>query len=135
MVLSLSHKLSTNIPYCNGLAKPGQEQLYDVSPADVRNSFYLQTSNHSGTPGQLITAVTMDFISLAALRHMEEGADPRRVFSGCAGYSDRKVMLIEDAQLPSDMVTPDRVIVASWFPEGLDTGPCTVIAGSTAQRG
>lgn len=220
MVLSLSHKLSENTPFYEGLAKPSLERVYDLSRGDTCNSFYLRTSNHCGThvdgpwhfnpngrkisdydlselvfrrpaildvsagQGHLIVpddlsglarvskhadvllirtgfgrfrsqpktyvedapgfsrsaadaviqtlpelrALVVDFISLAALRHMDEGAEAHRVFLGCAGYSDRNVLLIEDARLPSDLQTPDRVIVVPWFFEGLDSAPCTVIA-------
>ena len=66
----------------------------------------------------------MDFISAAAVAHMEEGCEAHRVFLGCAGYGDRTVLLIEDARLPMDLPVPSRVILAPWLFEGLDSAPC-----------
>lgn len=75
-----------------------------------------------------LKALAVDFISLAALKHMEEGCEAHRVLLGCAGYSDRNVLIIEDARLPPDLAVPSRIIVAPWFFEGLDSAPCTMIA-------
>jgi arylformamidase len=75
-----------------------------------------------------LRAVAMDFISAAAMAHMEEGCEAHRVFLGCAGYSDRAVLLIEDARLPADLPVPSRVIVAPWLFEGLDSAPCSLLA-------
>jgi arylformamidase len=78
-----------------------------------------------------LRALAVDFISLASLKHEDEGAEAHRVFLGCAGYSDRNVLLVEDARLPDDLQVPDRIILAPWFFEGLDSAPCTVIAEYT----
>jgi kynurenine formamidase len=75
-----------------------------------------------------LRALAMDFPSLAAWKHMDEGAEAHRVFLGCEGYSDRTVLLIEDARLPGDLRTPSRVILAPWMIEGLDSAPCTLLA-------
>ena len=220
MLLSLSHKLSEDTPFYEGLAKPSLERVYDLSRGDTCNSFYFRSSNHCGThidgpwhfnpagrkisdydiselsfhkpaildvplgPAHLIQpedlhgvaglardcdilllrtgfgnhrsnpklyvedapgfsraaaeylirempglkALGVDFISLAALKHMEEGADAHRVLLGCPGYSDRTVLIIEDVRLPADLPVPSRIIVAPWFFVGLDSAPCTVIA-------
>jgi kynurenine formamidase len=82
------------------------------------------------TLGEL-RALAVDFVSLASLKHEEQGAEAHRVFLGCAGYSDRNVLLIEDTRLPQDLKLPNRIIVAPWFFEGLDSAPCTVIAEYT----
>jgi kynurenine formamidase len=78
-----------------------------------------------------LRALAVDFMSVADLRHAEQGAEAHRVFLGCSGYSDRNVLLIEDARLPADLRIPDRVIVVPWFFEGLDSAPCTMIAEYT----
>jgi kynurenine formamidase len=75
-----------------------------------------------------LRALAMDFISAASMKHMEEGCDAHRVFLGCAGYSDRTVLLVEDASLPTDLTTPKRIIIVPWRFEGLDSAPCTVLA-------
>jgi arylformamidase len=226
MMLSLSHKLSENTPFYEGLAKPSLERVYDLSLGDTCNSFYFRSSNHCGThvdgpwhfnaagrkisdydinelvfyrpaildvpmepahliePGDLLgitgldrkcdilllrtgfgkyrsepkkyvedapgfsraaadyvlrelpdlRALAVDFISLAALKHMEEGCEAHRVFLGCPGYSDRTVLLIEDASLPQDLGVPGRIILAPWFFEGLDSSPCTLLAEFDNQR-
>ncbi len=81
-----------------------------------------------------LRALAVDFISLAAFRHQTEGADAHRVFLGCAGYSDRTVLLIEDAKLAPDLTTPARVIVVPWYFEGLDSAPCTLLAEFAEER-
>lgn len=75
-----------------------------------------------------LRAVAVDLPSLAGWKHMEEGAEAHRVFLGCEGYSDRTVLLIEDARIPMDLSTPSRVILAPWMVEGLDSAPCTLLA-------
>jgi arylformamidase len=75
-----------------------------------------------------LQAIAMDFISVSSLLHDEEGAEAHRVFLGCEGYSRRSVLLIEDAYLPAELETPQRILVAPWLMEGLDSAPCTVLA-------
>lgn len=75
-----------------------------------------------------LKALAMDFVSAASMKHMEEGCEAHRVFLGCAGYSNRTVLLIEDAFLPSDLAPPKRVIVVPWRIEGIDSAPCSVLA-------
>ena len=40
-----------------------------------------------------LKALATDFVSLAAMKHMEEGCDAHRVLRGCRGYSDRTAIL------------------------------------------
>ncbi len=75
-----------------------------------------------------LRALAMDFISAAAVAHMEEGCEAHRVFLGCAGYGDRSVLLIEDARLPMDLPVPSRLILAPWLFVGLDSAPCSLLA-------
>jgi len=75
-----------------------------------------------------LRAIAMDFVSAASMAHMDEGCEAHRVFLGCAGYSDRAVLLIEDARLPADLRVPSRIIVAPWLFEGLDSAPCSLLA-------
>ena len=75
-----------------------------------------------------LRALAMDFISAAAVAHMEEGCEAHRVFLGCAGYGDRSVLLIEDARLPMDLPVPSRLILAPWLFAGLDSAPCSLLA-------
>ncbi len=75
-----------------------------------------------------LRALAMDFISAAAVAHMEEGCEAHRVFLGCAGYGDRAVLLIEDARLPVDLPVPSRLILAPWLFAGLDSAPCSLLA-------
>jgi kynurenine formamidase len=49
MQVRLSHPLSENTPFYEGLRPPSLEQLYGLERGDTCNSFYLTTSNHAGT--------------------------------------------------------------------------------------
>lgn len=75
-----------------------------------------------------LRALAMDFISAAAMKHMLEGCEAHRVFLGCPGYSDRTVLLVEDAFLPPDLTPPSRIMIVPWRFEGLDSAPCTLLA-------
>lgn len=75
-----------------------------------------------------LRAVAMDFMSVSSMLHEVEGAEAHRVFLGCAGYSDRSVLLVEDVMIPADLSPPRRVMIVPWLFEGLDSAPCTVLA-------
>ena len=78
-----------------------------------------------------LKALAVDFTPSRRLAaHGRRLARPTpRVFLGCAGYSDRNVLLIEHARLPrGHLPVPGRIIVAPWLFEGLDSAPCTMIA-------
>ena len=75
-----------------------------------------------------LRALGVDFMSISALAHPQEGAEAHRVFLGCAGYSDREVLLIEDMLLPPDLTAPERVRIVPWLVEELDSAPCSVLA-------
>jgi kynurenine formamidase len=112
------------------LLRTGFGRFRSVSPAYVDNApgFSRAAAEEIINALPELRALALDFISVASLKHMAEGAEAHRVFLGCAGYSDRSVLLIEDAMLDRSLTTPDRVIVAPWMFEGLDSAPCTVIA-------
>lgn len=75
-----------------------------------------------------LRALAVDFVSIASMHHMEEGCEAHRVFLGCRPDQSRSVLLIEDVRLPADLQAPDRVILAPWLFEGLDSAPCNVLA-------
>jgi len=75
-----------------------------------------------------LRALGVDFMSISALEHPEEGAAAHRVFLGCAAYGDREVLLIEDMLLPPDLTAPEHLRVVPWLVEELDSAPCSVLA-------
>jgi kynurenine formamidase len=75
-----------------------------------------------------LRALGVDFMSISALAHPQEGAAAHRVFLGCAGYSDRETLLIEDMLLPPDLTAPESVRIVPWLVEELDSAPCSVLA-------
>ncbi len=75
-----------------------------------------------------LKAIVMDIISAASVLHMEEGCEAHRVFLGCAGYSDRNVLLVEDANLPESMPLPRQVLIVPWMFAEIDSAPCSVLA-------
>ena len=75
-----------------------------------------------------LRALGVDFMSISAFEHPEEGAEAHRVFLGCDGYSNRQVLLIEDMSLPPDLTAPKHVRVVPWLVEELDSAPCSVLA-------
>jgi kynurenine formamidase len=75
-----------------------------------------------------LRAIAMDFASASALAHEEAGAAAHRVFLGCGRYSERPVLLVEDALLPVDLPRLKHVFVIPWLFDGLDSAPCTMFA-------
>jgi arylformamidase len=75
-----------------------------------------------------LKALAVDFVSIAAMSHMEEGCDAHRVFLGCAEYSSRPILLIEDINLPNALPALDKVFVVPWFFDELDSAPCVIFA-------
>lgn len=73
-------------------------------------------------------ALMVDFISMAAAAHMEEGCDAHRVFFGYPGPGRRSILLVEDALIPEALPVPEKVYVVPLYFEGLDSAPCTVFA-------
>jgi len=73
-----------------------------------------------------LRAVGIDCISMAATAHLQEGVEAHKVLFNKS--SPQPVLLIEDLDLSGDLTHLKRVIVAPLFIEGLDSGPCTVIA-------
>jgi arylformamidase len=77
---------------------------------------------------QDLRALAVDFASIAATAHMEEGCEAHRVFLGCGSYSDRPVLLVEDIRIPEPMPSLKKVYLVPWQFEGLDSAPCTLFA-------
>lgn len=73
-----------------------------------------------------LKALAVDFVSLAAMNHTEEGCAAHRVFLGCERYSDRPVLLVEDARIPNVLPKLTKVYLIPWSVEGLDSAPCTL---------
>jgi len=74
----------------------------------------------------LLKAIGIDTISVAAMAHLAEGVEAHKtLFRREDGSS---VFLIEDVDLTADLTHLKRVLVAPLFIEGLDSGPCTIIA-------
>ncbi|MBS1874460.1 MAG: cyclase family protein [Acidobacteria bacterium] len=74
-----------------------------------------------------LRALAVDFVSISALEHEQEGAAAHRVFLGCGQFADRPILLIEDARIPDPVPAFKRVILAPWMLEGLDSAPCTLL--------
>ncbi|HWA93853.1 MAG TPA: cyclase family protein [Terracidiphilus sp.] len=75
-----------------------------------------------------LKALAVDFVSIAAMAHMDEGCEAHRVFLGCKGYSERSILLVEDALLPRQLPFLERAFLIPWFFDGLDSAPCTLFA-------
>jgi arylformamidase len=74
----------------------------------------------------MLRALAVDFMSISSPAHDSAGAEAHRVFLGCARYSTRPILLVEDALLPVPMPVLKRVFVIPWRFEGLDSAPCTM---------
>ena len=75
-----------------------------------------------------LRALMVDFISVAASAHLEEGCDAHRVFLGYPGPGKKSVLLVEDVFVPEALPDLKKVYVVPLFFEGLDSAPCTVFA-------
>jgi len=73
-----------------------------------------------------LKALGVDFASIAAMTHMEEGCEAHRIFLGCGAYNKRPALLIEDVRLPETLPNMERVFLVPWFVEGIDSAPCTL---------
>lgn len=100
-----------------------ERRYIDHGPGFGRESAELLMTRLPG-----LRAIVMDFPSVSALAHEQAGAEAHRVFLGCTSYSERPVLLVEDANLPRDLPTLKRVFVMPWLFDGLDSAPCTVFA-------
>lgn len=79
-----------------------------------------------------LKALAVDFASISAMAHMEEGCAAHRVFLGCGTYSSRPVLLVEDIRIPDPMPQVQKMYLIPWMFEGLDSAPCTVFAETDA---
>lgn len=77
---------------------------------------------------QQLKALAVDFASIAAFAHMEEGCEAHRVFLGCGRYSDRPVLLVEDIRFPQPMPSLKKIYLIPWQFVGLDSAPCMLFA-------
>jgi kynurenine formamidase len=75
-----------------------------------------------------LKALAVDFASIAAAAHMEEGCEAHRVFLGCGRYGDRPVLLVEDIRFPESMPSLQKIYLIPWQFEGLDSAPCILFA-------
>lgn len=75
-----------------------------------------------------LKALAVDFASVAAMAHMEEGCEAHRIFLGCGKYRDRPVLLVEDIRFPDPMPQVQKIYLIPWMFDGLDSAPCTVFA-------
>lgn len=79
-----------------------------------------------------LRALAVDFPSVAAPAHMEQGCGAHRVFLGCGKYSDRPVLLVEDIRLPDPLPQLEKIYLIPWMFDGLDSAPCTIFAETEA---
>lgn len=79
-----------------------------------------------------LKALAIDFASVAAMAHMEEGCEAHRVFLGCGKYSGRPVLLVEDIRLPDPLPHFKKIYLIPWMFDGLDSAPCTLFAETEA---
>jgi kynurenine formamidase len=77
---------------------------------------------------QGLKALAIDFVSISAMNHGEEGNKAHRVFLGCDAFADRPILLIEDVAIPENLPPLSKIYVVPWFFEGLDSAPCTIFA-------
>jgi arylformamidase len=75
-----------------------------------------------------LKALAVDFASIAAMAHMEEGCEAHRVFLGCGTYSNRPILLVEDICFPDAVPSLKKIYLIPWQFEGLDSAPCTLFA-------
>lgn len=78
-----------------------------------------------------LKALAVDFASIAAMAHMQEGCEAHRVFLGCGRYSDRPVLLVEDVRIPESMPYLEKLYLIPWLFDGLDSAPCVLFAESS----
>ena len=112
------------------LLRTGFTRYREADPARYRdqNPGLSTDAGHylSGARFPLLRAVGIDAISMAAPAHISEGVEAHKIlFCREDGSS---VFLIEDMDLSSDLSQMKRVFVVPLFIEGLDSGPCTIIA-------
>jgi kynurenine formamidase len=75
-----------------------------------------------------LKALAVDFASIAAMAHMEEGCEAHRIFLGCGSYSDRPILLVEDICFPAMVPSLKKIYLIPWQFEGLDSAPCALFA-------
>lgn len=75
-----------------------------------------------------LKALAVDFASIAAMAHMEEGCEAHRIFLGCGKYHDRPALLVEDIRFPEPIPQVQKIYLVPWMFDGLDSAPCTVFA-------
>jgi kynurenine formamidase len=75
-----------------------------------------------------LKALAVDFASIAAMTHMEEGCEAHRVFLGCGSYSERPILLVEDIRFHDPLPLLRKIYLIPWQVEGLDSAPCTLFA-------
>jgi len=73
-----------------------------------------------------LRALAVDFMSISSPTHEAAGAEAHRVFLGCAGDSNRSILLVEDALLPAGLPPLSRIFIIPWMFDGLDSAPCTM---------
>lgn len=79
-----------------------------------------------------LKAIAVDFASVAATVHMDEGCEAHRVFLGCGKYRDRPVLLVEDTRIPDPLPRIQKIYLIPWMFDGLDSAPCTLFAETEA---
>jgi len=77
-----------------------------------------------------LRAVGVDFISIAApvKGKVGDGIRAHQALLGVGRDDRRYVLIIEDMNLPADLLVPKRVIALPMFIPGVDSAPCTVVA-------
>ena len=75
-----------------------------------------------------LKALAVDFASIAATEHMEQGCEAHRIFLGCGQYRDRPVLLVEDVRIPDPFPPLRKVYLIPWLVDGIDSAPCTLFA-------
>jgi len=106
-----------------GLHRQDERRYIDAGPG-----FGPEAADYLMARFPSLRAIAMDFASVSALAHEEAGAAAHRVFLGCGRYTERPVLLVEDACLPSSLPRLSRVFIIPWLFDGLDSAPCTLFA-------
>ncbi|MGH9448961.1 MAG: cyclase family protein [Terriglobia bacterium] len=113
------------------LIKTGFSRFRESAPrtyADRSPGFSRRSAEYVMDALPTLRALMVDFISMAAAAHMEDGCDAHRVFLGYPGPGKRSILLIEDSFIPDALPVPKKVYAVPLFFEGLDSAPCTVFA-------
>ncbi len=75
-----------------------------------------------------LRVIVLDWISISAYQQLDDGFLAHQILSGAKGH-DHFILGIEDACLARVQTAPSWVVALPIRVDGIDGGPCTIIAG------